>query len=123
MLVHNTCTSSSSQPQGPTYVEGGGHAGAYHAQATNDKMAEMVQSGNYSSVYGNRQLTTAGLNGTQRPDIIGIGWDGTVDLIEFASPSQASNAQAHALYVKLWRITQANSGINFNTFVHRWGTY
>ena len=125
VLVHNACNagSATTNSQGPTYVEGGGHAGAKHAQAINAEMADMVQSGNYARIYGNRQLTTAGLNGTQRPDIIGIRWDGTVDLIEYASPSQASPAKVYALGQKLVDIVNANPGIPFHTFMHQWGTY
>ncbi len=119
----NTSAPSSSQPQGPTYVEGGGHAGAKHAQAINVKMADMAQSGDYAHIYGNRQLTTAGLNGTQRPDIIGIRWDGTVDLIEYASPSQTSGAQIYALNNKLLNIKNSNLGISIKTTLYRWGTY
>ena len=61
---------------------------------------ELVDSGNYSKVYGNRALKAASLNGTQRPDIIAIGKNGVVEVWEFASQSQATGTNGYKVLVQ-----------------------
>ena len=76
VLVHNTC-----------YIIGKPHGASSHQQMIYDEAVAMVASGNYSAVFMNRSLNSAGLSGTQRPDIIGIGANGTPNrIIEYQSP-------------------------------------
>ncbi len=42
----------------------------------------------YSEIAMNRALKTMGLNGTKRPDVIGIARDGMHKLVEVVSPRQ-----------------------------------
>ena len=59
-----------------------------HSGRIEQAMGEMANSGNYSEIYGNRAMDTAGLNGSWRPDISAKGTNGEWRIIEFASPSQ-----------------------------------
>ena len=68
----------------------------------------MEESGEYKAIYVNKALKTAGLEGTQRPDIIGIYNDGRVELWEFASPSQASGTPLKPLKDKLDLMASVN---------------
>ena len=96
VLVHNTCQQI-----------GKGHGNPVHRQRIDDKIQELVNSGNYTKVYGNRSLKTAGLNGTQRPDIIAIGKNKIVEIWEFASPSQATGSSGYDALVAKIKIMQA----------------
>ena len=76
ILVHNTC-----------YIIGKPHGADSHQQMIYDEAMSMVASGRYSSVLMNISLNRAGMTGTQRPDIIWIGANGTPNrIVEFQSP-------------------------------------
>ena len=76
ILVHNACLKI-----------GSGHGEITHKTRIDNFMLELENSGDYSKIYGNRSLSTAGLNGSQRPDVIAIHNDGTYHVWEFASKS------------------------------------
>ena len=80
----------------------------------------MKASGDYSDIWLNKQLKTAGMNGTQRPDIIAKRLDGTFEYIEYASKSQASGNGLLMLQNKMDIIDNANNIVG--TLVN-WGTY
>jgi len=77
------------------------HGSAPHIQEINRQVLDMVSSGKKKTIFIDRQLKTAGLVGKQRPDIIGVNWDGSFDIREIASVSQASGARAIALKNKV----------------------
>lgn len=101
-----------------TYVNGSGHGSPAHSSRINSHISKLVNSGNYSEVYGNRALSTAGLNGSQRPDIIAIGRDGVVEVWEYASMSQATGTSGHrALEAKIQLMQLANPNAIFHAIV------
>ena len=106
VLVHNTCEKY-----------GQGHGNKIHAKRIDDKLTELQKSGQYTEVYGNRSLNTAGLNGNQRPDIIAKGTSGIYEVWEFASPSQASGAGFAALANKVEIMKAANPGVIFHDII------
>lgn len=71
-------------------------------------MEEMAKSGQFSAIYGNKSLKTAGFIGNQRPDITAIGIDGNHEFWEFASPSQMSGSKQKALLQKMATIMANN---------------
>ena len=73
---------------GTTTVVGKAHASTLHKLATNIEAGKMAASGQYSKIGLNRSLNTMGLNGTQRPDAIGINPNGVNRLVEIVSPKQ-----------------------------------
>ena len=53
------------------------------------KAGEMAASGQYSSIGLNKSLKKMGLNGgLKRPDVVGIGKNGTNRIVEVVSPRQ-----------------------------------
>ena len=65
---------------------------AFHQMASNIKAGQMaMQPGRYSKVTFDRALKTAGLNGRQRPDVIGVARYGKNKLVEVVSKSQTRN--------------------------------
>ena len=76
-----------------------------------DEVNKLASTGNYSKIYINRSLKTAGFNGTQKPDIIAVGVDGKVHIIEIASPSQLSGKPKYALKNKFNTMLQNNPGM------------
>lgn len=111
ILVHNSCSGNGTNngannvnnannvSNSKTTVHGKAHGSDIHKSRIDAKTAEMVKSGQYSDIYLNRSLSTTGvLDGNQlRPDIIGKRLDGTFDIFEFASKSQASGTQLKIL--------------------------
>ena len=71
----------------------------------------MVNSGLFSVIFGNRSLKSAGLNGLQRPDITAIQHDGTVEVWEYASKSQASGTKGYDALAAKVGIMQANNPV------------
>lgn len=62
---------------------------AFHQMASNIKAGQMaMQPGHYSKITFDRALKTAGLNGRQRPDVIGVARYGENKLVEVVSKSQ-----------------------------------
>ena len=107
ILVHNDCT-----------VEGGPHGNDVHKGRIRDKIKELVQSGDYSKVYGNCKLKTAGLIGDQKPDIIAIGKNGVIEVWEYASKSQATGTRGYELLkAKVKIMSDANPGVNFHDII------
>lgn len=97
---------------------GGGHGNPTHKKRIENHMDELQASGQYSQIYGNRALSTAGQVGNQRPDVIGIKQDGTVEVWEFASPSQATGtAGYYALQVKIDIMQAANPSAIFHEII------
>ena len=98
VLVHNACK-----------VEGSGHGHDIHKQKIDDMISKLEESGDYVEIYGNRSLKTAGLNGTQRPDIIAKTKEGLYEIWEFASPSQANGTYGYKLLEAKVKIMQSNN--------------
>ncbi|MDD2235547.1 MAG: hypothetical protein PHV03_11790, partial [Desulfitobacteriaceae bacterium] len=93
----------------PTEVIGKAHGSPEHRARINNHVSKMKDSGGYSKVYLNKSLKTAGLNGTQRPDIIGIDRAGTAHIWEFASKTQVPGMHAfNNLYLKMEEMAIAN---------------
>ena len=121
VLVHNEGCS----------VIGGGHGNSEHKNAINQKIDELVASGEYAEIYGNRSLNTINkktkvknvkLTGKQRPDIVAIKNDGNVTLYEFASPSQANGTNAYNKLKGKIDIMKKNNP-NVSTELYEWGNY
>lgn len=72
---------------------------------------------NYTTVYGNGSLSTVGLKGTQRPDIIAKARDGVYHVWEFASQSQASGRGAAALARKISIMSSNNPSVVFHPII------
>ena len=113
-----TGTNSSSGPGTNCLRIGSGHGSPTHSARINSTMDSLVNSGNCKAVYGNRALSTAGLNGSQRPDIIAIYNDGTCEIWEFASKSQATGTPGYrALGAKMQAIRLANPTARMNDII------
>ena len=76
---------------GATTVVGNAHGSTLHKLATNMQAGKMAASGRYSRIGLNKALKTMGLNGTSRPDVIGIANKGLNKLVEVVSPRQSKN--------------------------------
>ena len=109
VLVHNGCSKI-----------GGGHGSPTHASRIDDMMDSLINSGKYSEVYGNRALSTAGLTGSQRPDIIAKRLDGVYEVWEFASKSQARGTGLAALEAKIKLMKAMNPAAIFHPLIP-WG--
>ena len=97
VLVHNACQR-----------HGNPHGVKEHSNAINARANAMESSGNYTDIWLNKQLKSAGLKGKQRPDIIARRTDGTFEYIEYASKSQAKGNGFQALRAKMDIIDDAN---------------
>ncbi len=76
---------------GATTVVGNAHGSTLHRLATNMEAGKMTASGQYSQIGMNKALKTMGLNGTSRPDVIGVAKSGMNRLVEVVSPRQSTN--------------------------------
>ena len=74
---------------GATTVVGNAHGSTLHKLATNMETGKMAASGQYSQIGMNKALKTMGLNGTSRPDVIGVAKNGINKLVEVVSPKQS----------------------------------
>lgn len=92
--------------QDATEIIGNAHASLIHQVATNEAVSNLAESGDYSTIYLNKSLNTAGLNGNLRPDIIAMGKNGAITIIEVVSKSQ-TEAQ---MWNKLYSIMANNPG-------------
>ena len=72
-----------------TEIIGKAHGSVEHQARINATANSLAESGNYSKIFLNKALKTAGLSGSQRPDIIAMGKNGIYETWEFASKSQA----------------------------------
>ena len=81
----------------------------------------MKASGDYSDIWLNKQLKTAGMKGTQRPDIIAKRLDGTFEYIEYASKSQAPKTYGYNLLSNKMKIIDDINGIIGELI--NWGAY
>jgi hypothetical protein len=77
VLVHNACKAI-----------GKSHGSAGHRQTIDSMVTKLEKAPNVTEIYVNKSLKTAGLKGTQRPDIIVRLKNGTYKYIEVASPTQ-----------------------------------
>ena len=115
------CTGNSSTNGGETNNTlriGGGHGNPVHSERINSFMDDLVASGDYQVVYGNRALSTAGLEGSQRPDVIAIHNDGSYEIWEFASPSQAFGTRGYSMLdTKIQTMHATNPNAKFNRIV------
>ena len=72
-----------------TRIVGKAHGTILHKLSSNMQAGRMASSGRYSQIGLNKALKTMGLNGgLQRPDVIGIGKNGTSKLVEVVSLKQ-----------------------------------
>ena len=115
LLVHNLCD--------PT---GSGHGpNQHHKDTINAEIKKLSEEADVTNVYANRALNTAGLKGTERPDIIIeriVNGKKTYTVIEYASPSQAPGAPGYdAWRQKIKTMEKANPNVRF--FAYDWGTY
>lgn len=76
---------------GATTVVGKAHGSTLHKLASNIEAGKMAASGQYSQVGLNKALKTMGMNGTSRPDVIGVAKNGINKLVEVVSPRQSTN--------------------------------
>ena len=76
---------------GATTVVGNAHGSTLHKLATNMEAGKMAASGQYSQIGVNKALKTMGLNGTSRPDVIGVAKNAMNKLVEVVSPRQSAN--------------------------------
>jgi hypothetical protein len=90
ILVHNTCK-----------ITGKSHGSATHKAKIDARVNEMALSDKYSEIFVNKSLKTAGLNGSERPDIIGKRLNGSFNIIEYASKSQYSGRAMYNLIRKV----------------------
>jgi intein/homing endonuclease len=107
VLVHN----------GPCTKVGSGHGEVHHKRNINKFMNKLSKSGDYTTVYGNRSLNTAGLVGNQRPDVIAIDKSGVAHIWEFASKSQQSGSGLTNLLNKMDVIQAANPNAVVHTLI------
>lgn len=75
---------------GATTVVGKAHGSILHKLATNMEAGKMAASGQYSQIDMNKALKTMGLNGTSRPDVIGVAKNGINKRVEVVSPKQST---------------------------------
>jgi len=94
-----------------TEIIGKPHASAQHQAFTMDEVNKLSSTGEFSKIYINKSLKTAGFNGTQKPDIIAVGKNGNGHIIEIASPSQLSGKPKYALKNKFNTMLQNNPGM------------
>ena len=73
---------------GATTVVGKAHGSILHKLATNMEAGKMAASGQYSQINMNKALKAMGLNGTSRPDVIGVAKNGINKLVEVVSPNK-----------------------------------
>jgi len=109
-LVHNSCK-----------IHGKSHGSPTHKAAIDAKTQTMKASGNYSDIWLNKQLNTAGMKGTQCPDIIAKRLDGTFEYIEYASKSQAQGTQGLTKLINKMEIIDSANGIKGQLI--NWGAY
>ena len=129
VLVHNKCTN----------VHGSGHGqNPKHKDTIDATMDDFAQfgygtngkGGDYDAIYGNKALSTAGLKGSQRPDIITVRTENgktIYDIYEFASPSQYTGSTAYNnLRKKISAMQSQNPNTDtefFKFHLFDWGSY
>ena len=112
VLVHNMC---GKKPGNKAKVHGKAHGSAEHRAKIMQEVKKMQASGEYSDIYLNKALKSVGLNGKQRPDIIGKMFDGTIDAIEVASKTQIKASILGRELINKVTLMQAN---NPNVYFH-----
>ena len=129
ILVHNQCTN----------VQGSGHGQEpKHKDTIDATMDDFAKygygtngvGGDYDAIYGNKALSTAGLKGSQRPDIITVRTENgktIYDIYEFASPSQYTGSTAYNnLRKKISAMQSQNPNTDtefFKFHLFDWGSY
>lgn len=74
-------------------VAGGPHGSIPHQVAIKQMIEVMQNAGQYLKIWANCKMTTAGLTGGQKPDIVALSTDGYYYVWEFASRSQATGTK------------------------------
>lgn len=106
----------------PANIHGKAHGSAEHQARIMQEVEKMQASGQYTDIYLNKALNTVGLNGTQRPDIIGKMIDGKFDAIEVASKTQIQTSRAGILLSnKVAAIKVANPPLIFRDIIWLFG--
>jgi hypothetical protein len=100
VVVHNVCK-----------AVGKSHGNPTHKAKIDNMVSKFEKVPNVTEVYVNKSLKTAGLNGTQRPDIIVKLANNKSVIVEVASPSQLSGIGKKALAGKIDIMKIANGGI------------
>ena len=129
VLVHNDCTN----------IQGAGHGKSQkHKDTIDATMDDFAKhgygtsgaGGDYDAIFGNKSLKSAGLNGSQRPDIITVRTENgktIYDIYEFASPSQYNGSSAYRdLQNKISDMRAQNPDTAaeiFNFHLFDWGAY
>jgi uncharacterized NAD-dependent epimerase/dehydratase family protein len=133
VLVHNADYEESEaiiKAREEGILEGSGHASPDHKEAIDNKLEELLKTEEYEKIFANRGMSTVNnyldekaaeqaasgaevknkvrLVGTQRPDIIAIKKDGTIEIWEFESPSQYSGTPHEELIEKI-KLMRANN--------------
>jgi len=118
VLVHNAKnydgngnTGVGNKGTSKTEIIGKPHASAQHQAFTMDEVNKLSSTGEFSKIYINKSLKTAGFNGTQKPDIIAVGKNGNGHIIEIASPSQLSGKRMLDLTDKFNTMLENNPGM------------
>ena len=106
VLVHNNCSVKTTNK---AKVHGKAHGSAEHQTRIMQEVEAMQASGKYSDIYLNKALKTVGLNGSQRPDIIGKLIDGSFDALEVAGKTQMSTSLAGQQLISKVALMQANN--------------
>lgn len=97
-----------------TVVAGGPHGCSEHYSAIKAKIESLLKNSLVKKIWGNCKLRTAGLLGNQKPDIIYLQNDGTYEVWEFASPSQATGTKGYFVLLEKIDIMQtANPDVRF----------
>ncbi|CDG36522.1 hypothetical protein CTHBC1_1914 [Acetivibrio thermocellus BC1] len=109
VLVHNA--NKYVKGTSKTEIIGKPHASAQHQAFTMDEVNKLSSTGEFSKIYINKSLKTAGFNGTQKPDIIAVGKNGNGHIVEIAGPSQLSGKPKYALKNKFNTMLQNNPGM------------
>lgn len=92
---------------GATQVVGKAHGSVLHKLSSNMQAGKMAMTGKYSQIGLNKSLGKMGLNGGRlRPDVIGIGKNGTSRLVEVVSLKQNTGS----VVAKMSKMLEMNPG-------------
>ena len=114
VFVHNTVCGDSGVGSGGSSkpeIIGKPHASTQHQNYTMNEVNKLSSTGEFSKIYINKSLKTAGFNGTQKPDRIAVGKNGNGHIIEIASPSQLSGKRMLDLTDKFNTMLENNPGM------------
>ena len=75
--------------RGATTITGNVHGSTLHRVAMRMEAGKLAATGQYTTVSMNRMLTSNGMVGRLKPDVIGIGKNGVNKIVEVVSPKQS----------------------------------